>query len=110
MERKNQSYRFREFRGSGCHPPAGTWFSKRVLWTILNTLHAQNTLRSVLSFPRVVRYINIHRADLFSFPAGYTFICIAFYPQQGEITHGLEKYRDRTNILTECPVVFEQEC
>ena len=69
-----------------------------------------NALRSVFPVPRVISNINVHRTYPLALPAGDTFFLIASYPQKGEITHGLQKHSNRTNVFAEGPIILESEC
>ena len=74
-----------------------------------HAFHAQNALRAVFAAAGIVGNVYLHGADLFAFAAGDAFAVVALHPKQGEITHGLEKNRNGTDILTESPVVMEPE-
>ena len=81
-----------------------------ILWAVLYTFKAKNTLRSILPLPRIVSYIYIHRAYLFTFTTGYTFVRITFYPKQRKITHRLKEYGNGTYVFAESPIIFHMEC
>ena len=53
--------------------------SQSTFGTVIYTLKTKNTLRSVLSFPRIVRYIYIHRTYTLALSARYALACVAFY-------------------------------
>lgn len=53
--------------------------SQSAFGTVIYTLKTKNTLRSVLSFPRIVRYIYIHRTYTLALSARYALACVAFY-------------------------------
>ena len=71
---------------------------------------AENTLCSVLPFTGLFIDFHIHGADAQAFATVDTLILITVDAQQGEIAHGLEKYRDGTQIFAERPVILEREC
>ena len=68
---------------------------------------AENTLCSVLPLARLFIDLHIHRAYPQAFAAVDALILITVDAQQGEIAHGLEKYRDGTQIFAERPIVLE---
>jgi len=82
-------------------------FSKRILGAVPHALHAKDAFRSVLAFPRIVRYVHVHGAYLFAFPAGDAFVLIAFDPQQGEVAHGLQEHRNGAYVFAESAVILE---
>lgn len=71
---------------------------------------AQNTFRTILSLSRRVRYVYIHGTYTFAPAARYALARIAFYPEQGKITHWFQEYGDRTYVFAKSPVVLEKEC
>ena len=73
----------------------------------LRALVTEDALRSVFSLAGLFIDLHIHRADPQAFAAVNALILVAMDTQQGEIAHGLEKYRDRTQVFTERPVIFE---
>ena len=95
-----------------CRAAPGRWdfFALQCLFgAAFHAFHAQNTLRAVFAAAGIVGNVYLHGADLFAFAAGDAFAVVALYPEQGEITHGLEKNRNGTDILAESPVVMEPE-
>ncbi len=62
--------------------------SQRVYWTALHAFKAENAFRAVFSLARIVRYVNVHRADFFARATFYAFFCVAFYAEQRKITCG----------------------
>ena len=75
----------------------------------LRAFIAEDTLRSVLSSAGLLTDLNIHGTNLQTFPAVDTFALIAVDAQQGKIAHGLEKYRNRTQIFAERTVIPEDK-
>ena len=75
----------------------------------LRTLIAEDALRPV--FPLAGFFVDrhIHGADPQALPTMDAFALIAVDAQQRKITHGLEKHRDRAQILTERPVILEDK-
>lgn len=62
--------------------------SQRVYWTTFHAFKAENAFRAVFSLARIVRYVNVHRADFFARAALNAFFCVAFYAEQRKITCG----------------------
>ena len=81
--------------------------SQRIFGTAFCAFHTEDTLRAVCSLSGVVRNVDVHRTDLFAFAARHTFVFVALDPENGEITHRLQKHGDRADILAESAVVFE---
>ena len=77
------------------------------LRTCFYTLHTKNTLRSIFSFSGIIRHIHIHRAHFLAFSTGYALFFITLYPKQRKITHRLQEYGYRAEILTKCPIVLK---
>ena len=73
------------------------------------TLVAKDALRSVFLLAGFFIDLHIHGADAQAFAAMDTFALVAMNAQEREITHGLEKHRDRAQILTERPVILEDK-
>ena len=71
---------------------------------------AENALRSVFSLTGLFVDLHIHGADPQAFAAMDALILVAMDAQQRKIAHWLEKYRDRTQVFTERPVILEREC
>ena len=74
----------------------------------LRTSLTQDALSGILAMAGVVTDFHIHRA---CFKALSTFDALALvavdaYP--GEVAHGFEEYRNRTDILTESPIILEE--
>ena len=77
---------------------------------LIDALKAKDALRAVLSrFPLIIRHLDVHRADAQALATGNALVRIALDPQQREITHGLQKHRDRTEILAERSVVMQPQ-
>ncbi len=76
----------------------------------LRAFVAEDALRSVFPFAGFFIDLNIHGADAQAFAAMDAIILVAVDAQQRKITHGLEKHRDRAQILTERPVILERKC
>ena len=82
---------------------------QRLFWTVLHTLQAEDTLRSIFSLSGIIRYIYLHRTHPLTLSAGDTFAFVTPYPQQGIITHRLQKHRDRADVFAERTVVLESK-
>ena len=70
---------------------------------------AENALRTVFPLAGLVVDLHVHGADPQTPPAMDALILIAMDAQQRKIARGLEKHRNRTQILAERPIIFEQE-
>ena len=77
--------------------------------THLRALIAEYALCSVFPLAGFPVDLHIHGADAQAFAAMDTFALVAMNAQEREITHGLEKHRDRAQILTERPVILEDK-
>ena len=75
----------------------------------LCALVAEDALRSVFPFTRFFVDLHVHGADAQALAAVDALVLIAVDAQQRKVTHRLEEYRDRTQILAERPVIFESE-
>ena len=92
-----------------CCPWAVGLFALQCLFgAAFHAFHAQNALRAVFAAAGIVGNVYLHGADLFAFAAGDAFAVVALYPEQGEITHGLEKNGNGADILAEPPYPFEK--
>ena len=78
--------------------------------TDLRTFITEYALRSSLSFAGFLIDLYVHGADPQAFAAVDTLILITVDAQQRKITHGLEEYRDGTQIFAERPVILERKC
>lgn len=67
----------------------------------------ENALSSVFSLARFFVDFDIHRANLQAFATMDTFIFITMDAQKRKVAHRLKKYRNRTQILAECAVIFK---
>ena len=76
----------------------------------LRAFIAEDALRSVFPFAGFFVDLHIHGADPQAFAAVDTLILITVDAQQRKITHGLEEYRDGTQIFAERPVILERKC
>ena len=68
---------------------------------------AENALRSVFPFAGFFVYLHVHGTDPQTLPTMNALILIAVDAQQRKIAHGLEKNRNRTQILAERTIIFE---
>ena len=68
---------------------------------------AENALRSVFPFAGFFVDLHVHGTDPQTLPTMNALILIAVDAQQGKIAHGLEKNRNRTQILAERTIIFE---
>ena len=84
-----------------------TKFLQRLPGAAFHALQTEDTLRSVFSLSGIIRYIYIHRTHPLTLSTGNTFAFVALDPQQGIITHRLQKHRDRADIFAECTVVLK---
>ena len=73
----------------------------------LRTLIAEDALRPVFPLAGFPVSLDIHGADAQAFAAMDALILVAVDAQQRKITHGLEKYRDGTQIFAERTVILE---
>ena len=81
-----------------------------ILRTVFHTFHAENALGSVFPFSGIIRHVHVHRADAPAPAAGDAFIPVTFYPHHGKIAHWFQEHRNRTDILAESTIVFQQNC
>ena len=63
--------------------------SECVFGTILDTLHAEDTLRAVFPSPGIIGHIHIHGTYAFALSAVDAQILITFHTHQRKIAHGL---------------------
>ena len=82
---------------------------QRLCGTGLCALVAENTLRSVFPLAGFLVDLHIHRADPQALAAVDALLLVAVDAQQRKVTHRLEEYRDRTQILAERPVILEDK-
>ena len=82
---------------------------QRLCGTGLCALVAENTLRSVFPLAGFLVDLHIHRADPQALAAVDALLLVAVGAQQRKVTHRLEEYRDRTQILAERPVILEDK-
>ena len=68
---------------------------------------AENALRSVFPFAGFFVDLHVHGTDPQTLPTMNALILIAVDAQQRKIAHGLEKNRNRTQILAERTIIFE---
>ena len=86
-----------------------SFLSQRLHRALLLTLVAQDALRGVLPFPRILVHLHIHRTDLQAFPALDALALVAADTQTRKITHRLQEHGYWTKIFTEGAVVAEDE-
>ena len=67
----------------------------------------ENALSCVFSLARFFVDFDIHRTNLQAFATMDAFIFITMDAQKRKVAHRLEKYRNRTQILAECAVIFK---
>ena len=67
----------------------------------------ENALSCVFSLARFFVDFNIHRTNLQALATMDTFIFITMDAQKRKVAHRLKKYRNRTQILAECAVIFK---
>ena len=80
---------------------------QRLCGASLRAFIAENALCYVFSIARFFIDLHVHRADTQTFPAMDALILITVDAQQRKITHGFEKHRNGTQILTERPIILE---
>ena len=80
---------------------------QRLCGTDLRAFIAENALRSVFPFAGFFVDLHVHGADSQTLPAMNALILIAVDAQQRKVAHGLEKNRNRTQILAERTIIFE---
>ena len=80
---------------------------QRLRGTGSRTFVAKDTLRSVFPFAGFPVDLHVHGADPQTLPTMDTLLLIAVDAQQRKVTHGLEKHRNRAQILAERPVILE---
>ena len=80
---------------------------QRFCGTDLRAFIAENALRSVFPFAGFFVDLHVHGADSQTLPAMNALILIAVDAQQRKVAHGLEKNRNRTQILAERTIIFE---
>ena len=68
---------------------------------------AENALRPVFPFAGFPVDLHIHGADPQTLSTMDTLLLIAVDAQQRKVTHGLEKHRNRAQILAERAVILE---
>ena len=73
----------------------------------LCALVAEDALRSVFPLAGFPVSLDIHGADAQAFAAMDALILVAVDAQQRKITHGLEKYRDGTQIFAERTIILK---
>ena len=73
----------------------------------LRAFVAEDALCPVFPLAGFLVDLHIHGTNSQTFAAMDAFALIAVDPQQRIIAHGLEKYRDGTQVFTERPVVLE---
>ena len=76
--------------------------------TGLRTLLTEDAFCCILATASVFVHLNLHRADLQTFPATDALVLIALDANQGVITHGLHKHRYRADVLAEGAIVLQQ--
>ena len=67
----------------------------------------ENALSSVFSLTRFFVDFDIHRTNLQALATMDAFIFITMDAQKRKVAHRLKKYRNRTQILAECAVIFK---
>ena len=80
---------------------------QRLCGTDFCTLAAEDALRSVFPFAGFFVDLHIHGTGPQTLPTMNALILIAVDAQQRKIAHGLEKNRNRTQILAERTIIFE---
>ena len=80
---------------------------QRLCGTDLRAFIAENALRPVFSLARFFVDFNIHRTNLQALATMDAFIFITMDAQKRKVAHRLKKYRNRTQILAECAVIFK---
>ena len=85
----------------------GNWSVKCFCGTNFRALIAENALRSVFPFAGFFVDLHVHGTDPQTLPTMNALILIAVDAQQRKIAHGLEKNRNRTQILAERTIIFE---
>ena len=75
----------------------------------LRAFVAEYALRPVFPFAGFFVDLHIHGADPQTLSAMDAFALVAVNAQQREVAHGLEEYRDRTQIFAERAVIFERK-
>ena len=80
---------------------------QRLCGTDLRAFIAENALRSVFPFAGFFVDLHVHGADAQALAAVNTFALVAVDAQHRKIAHGLEKNRNRTQILAERTIIFE---
>ena len=73
----------------------------------LCALVAEDALRSVFPLAGFFIDLHVHGADPQTFAAVDAFALVAVDAQQRKITHGLEKYRDGTQIFAERTIILK---
>ena len=73
----------------------------------LRALIAEDALRSVFPLAGFFVDLHIHGADPQTFAAVDAFALVAVDAQQRKITHGLEEYRDGTQIFAERTIILK---
>ena len=68
---------------------------------------AENALRSVFPLAGFSVDLHVHGTDPQTLSTMNALILIAVDAQQRKITHGFEKHRNGTQILTERPIILE---
>ena len=58
-----------------------------VLGAVKCTFHAKDAFRRVFPFPRIVRNLNVHRADPFTLSATDALVFVTLDTGQGKVTH-----------------------
>ena len=82
---------------------------QRLCGTDFRAFVAEDALRSIFPSAGFFVDLHIHGADPQTLPTMDALALIAVDAQQRKIAHGLEKHRDGTQILAECPIIFESE-
>ena len=73
----------------------------------LRALIAEDALRSVFPLAGFFIDLHVHGADPQALPTMDAFALVAVDAQQRKITHGLEKYRDGTQIFAERTIILK---
>ena len=76
--------------------------------THLSTALAQDALCSVFAMARIVANLYIHRTYFKAFATFDAFALIAPDTYHRKVAHRFKEYRNRTDVLAECPIVLEE--
>ena len=81
----------------------------RFFRTDFGTSETKDALGSVLPFAGRIQQIHIHRTGLDAFAAGNALFGVNLNAKKRKIGHRLQKNGNGTDILTESPVIFENQ-